>query len=115
MNQVVGMNEHANLSNHPRSLILLWNEWEFGIGTNKPAREFTARERGRKPVKNKFCLRKVFWKKVEEMIRRGYTAETACLKIKHVYARYNSMTKLLYAMKADRNRGFPSELNDRPL
>ena len=49
------------------------------------------------------------------MIGRGYTAETACLKIKHVYARYNSMTKLLYAMKADRNRGFPSELNDRPL
>ena len=43
VNQVVGMNVHVNLSNHPRSMILLWREWEFGISNNKLIWEFTAR------------------------------------------------------------------------
>ena len=49
----------AKLSNHPRCLHLLWNEYEFGIGVNKAAKLFTPEEPGK--MKHRYCLRKIFW------------------------------------------------------
>ena len=42
---------------YPRTLAILWTEYEYGIGGNKPAKYFTARERGM--VKIAYCLRKI--------------------------------------------------------
>ena len=38
---------NGTLSKLPKPLYVLWNEWEFGVGGNKPAILFSATERGR--------------------------------------------------------------------
>ena len=49
----------ANLCKCPKNLYVLWAEFESGVGGNKPARLFTASERGK--VKFKYCRRKIVW------------------------------------------------------
>ena len=98
---VVGAN--AVLSPLPRSLYDLWNEYQFGIGGRKPAKDFTPNERGR--VKHNYARRKVVWEKVDELVRRGYTAEVAIDRIYNVYGRSQSVTKIIDAMKVDRRNG----------
>ena len=70
----------ATLSPHPRSVHTLWQEYEFGIGGRKAAKHFTAAERGR--VKYTYHRRKIIWDAVAELVRRGWTANTACDRYK---------------------------------
>ena len=60
------------MSKCPRTLHVLWNEYEFGLNGQKTAKNFTSRERGA----NRFTYsrRKVFWDKVTELIRAGHTS-----------------------------------------
>ena len=51
----------------PKTLNVLWQEWEFGLNGRKAAKDFTARERGN--VRFTYHRRKVFWEKVSELIR----------------------------------------------
>ena len=105
---------NARLSSHPRCLHMLWNEYEFSIGVNKAAKLFTPEERG--AVKHKYCLRKIFWDTVRHMVLRGWSAITACEKIKDVYSDHSSMSKILFQMRNDRNGGgLPAVLRGRPL
>ena len=82
----------TTLSSCPRTLYVLWNEYEVGIGGRKAAKLFNSAERGR--VKHKYSLRKVFWDQVIKMIRRGYTAHTAIDKIYEVYTARDSVTNI---------------------
>ena len=59
----------------PRTLHVLWSEYQFGNGGNKPAKLFTARERGK--VKFVYSLRKPFWTLVEKIICLGYSHTNA--------------------------------------
>ena len=68
-----------------RSLGVLWTEYEIGLGGYKPAKNFTARERGM--VKIGYSLRKRLWLLVDRIIRHGYIHATAIKKIENVYAR----------------------------
>lgn len=52
----------ATLSRNPRTLFILWQEFEFGIGGRKPAKDFTAIERGRS--KYAYHRRKVVWERI---------------------------------------------------
>jgi hypothetical protein len=54
---VAGIETHARLSPNPRNLHTLWQEYEFGFGGRKPAKDFMAEERGR--VKYSYHRRKV--------------------------------------------------------
>ena len=65
----------ASLSKHPRSLYILWAEYESGLGGNKPARLFTPAERGK--VKFKYCRRKIAWDVIDNLIRRNISADVA--------------------------------------
>lgn len=69
----------------PRTLGVLWTEYEFGLGGNKPVKIFTPRERCM--VKFGYSLRKPFWLLVEQMIKHGYTRAAAIEKIENVYTR----------------------------
>ena len=69
----------ANLSNCPKNLYVLWAEYESGIGGNKPARLFTASERG--AVRFKYCRRKIVWDAVEALVQRGLTSDVAIDRI----------------------------------
>ena len=93
----------SNISKLPKTLYVLWNEWEFGIGGNKPAKLFLATERGR--VKYQYSLRKVFWDLCSEMIRRGHTSDTAIDEMYKVYSNRLSLTQILRKMREDRKRG----------
>ena len=104
----------AKLSSHPRCLHMLWNEYEFGIGVNKAAKLFTPEERGQ--VKHRYCLRKVFWDTVRQMVLSGWSAITACEKINDVYSDKSSISAKLFQMRSDRNAGgLPTVLLGTPL
>jgi hypothetical protein len=49
----------AKLSSCPRNLLLIWQEYLYGLEGNKATKNFTSVERGR--IKFKLCRRKRFW------------------------------------------------------
>jgi hypothetical protein len=75
----------ATLSPHPRDLFTLWQEYEFGIGGRKPARQFTVGERAK--VKFKYCRRKIVWDVIDRLVRSRNTAPVAIDKIYDAYGR----------------------------
>ena len=87
------VNERAVLSKRPRTLFVLWQEYEFGLSGNKAAKLFTPRERGRN--KFSFCLRKPFWDLVISMIQHGYNNNSAIDKVYSVYGYTLTVTKFL--------------------
>ena len=93
----------ATLSPHPRTLSDMWLEYEVGLGGRKAAKDFTSAERGR--CKSKYCRRNVFWTKVNEMIRRGYTSLTAIDKIQEVHGKQLSPTEIIKCLQDDKKRG----------
>ncbi|KAG3128583.1 hypothetical protein PI126_g21341 [Phytophthora idaei] len=97
----------ARLSKRPKDLFELWHEYQFGCGGLKPAKDFTAVERGL----NKFAYsrRKVFWDVVANLVRSGFTSDTAIDKVYAVYGRQLSVSSVLVALRTDRKRcGHPS-------
>jgi hypothetical protein len=70
---------------------------------HKPAKDFTRAERGK--VRYTYARRLVFWQKISEMVRMGYTAERAIDRIYIDIAYDNcgsSVTKIINAMMEDR-------------
>ncbi len=98
----------AKLSDCPRSLHDLWLEYELGFSGKKAAKDFTEKERG--ADKYRYYRRNVFWVKVCEMVRAGFTAERACDRIYSVYGSRLSVTKIINAMIRDKKNGGHPEL-----
>ncbi len=98
----------AKLSDCPRSLHDLWLEYEFGFSGRKAAKDFTEKERG--ADKYRYYRQNVFWMKVSEMIRAGFTAERACDKIYSVYGARLPITRIINAMIRDKKDGGHPEL-----
>ena len=89
----------------PKTLNVLWQEYEFGINGQKAAKHYTSRERGNS--RYTYHRRKVFWDKVSELLRAGYDSHTAIDKI---YEAYNnqSVTQIINSMRRDKvNGGHP--------
>lgn len=93
----------VKLSRCPKDLHTLWQEYEHGLGHTKPAKDFTARERGA----NKFAFsrRKTFWDLVIHLVRLNYTSDTAIDYIYHTYGRALPVTKILLKLRKDRSTG----------
>ena len=99
----------AALSATPRDLHTLWQEYQVGLGGRKPARLFTAWERGR--VKHKYTRRKVVWDTVDRLVRGGLTANVAIDRIYDTYGRNATVTKIINNMLSDRrNNTVPAAL-----
>ena len=99
----------STLMKNPKSLYVLWQEYEFGIGGRKPARQFSSKERG--GVKFCYSLRNHYWKLVDKMILRGYTHTAAIDKIYSVYGSKLSTTKILQKIRSDSKTGGHNLLN----
>ena len=99
---------NASLSRTPRSLYILWQEYEVGIGGQKPAKLFTPSERGK--VKVVYCKRKVVWDKISALVRAGYTSDAAIDKIYSVYGQNLCVTDIIKKMKHDHKTGGHQEL-----
>ena len=93
----------AKLSDCPRSLHDLWLEYELGFSGKMAAKDFNEKERG--ADKYRYYRRNVFWVKVCEMVRAGFTAERACDKIYSAYGSRLSEPKIINAMICDKKRG----------
>ena len=75
---------NSSLSKTPKTLFVLWQDWEVGIGGQKPARLFTRVERSR--VKFFYCWCKILWETVAMLFHAGYTpANTAIGRIYESY------------------------------
>jgi len=93
----------ATLSPNPRTLHLLWHEYEFGLSGRKPAKDFTTEERGRN--KYSYHRRKVVWEKIAELVRAGWTAQAAIDRIHAAYGANASVTTIINQMRRDRHHG----------
>jgi len=93
----------ATLYRSPKSLYDLWQEYQFGLNGEKPAKDFSSSERGKN--KSMYCRRKVFWDVISTLIRAGYTSDTAIDKVYQVYGRGTSVTSILVMMVRDRKNG----------
>ena len=94
----------ATLSDNPKNLEVLWSEWKNGLGGSKPARSFTAAERGRKKVKYKYHDRKVIWGCMERLTTAGSSKQEAIQRIKEVYGNL-PITRLVKAMRQHEKNG----------
>ena len=93
----------ARLLRCPRTLHDLWKEFEFGFSGCKPAKEWTTVEHGRDRFN--YYRRNVFWMKVSELVRAGYTADRACELIYSVYGQKLSVTAIIKRLIADKKFG----------
>jgi len=95
----------AELSKNPRSLMGLWNEYEFGIDGRKAAKTWNAREinNGGK-VKQKYWRRNQVWMVMARLVRGGRTAELAAIEIQKVYGFQMSVTKIIDSLIKDKQK-----------
>ncbi|KAG7341670.1 hypothetical protein IV203_023623 [Nitzschia inconspicua] len=93
----------AKLISNPRDLLAVWHEWIHGHNGNKPAKNFSARERGR--CRNKFCRRLAFWEVMVKLVHSGYSETAAIDHIKKCYGENLSVTAILLALGRDRRKG----------
>ena len=91
--------EVATLSRCPKTLYDLWTEYESGIAGRKPARLFTAQERGKN--KFKYSRRKIAWDAIDRMMKSGDTAQVACDRIYNVHGRNKSVSEIINCLRRD--------------
>ena len=91
------------LSPNPRTLYILWEEYENGIGGRTAASLFTSQERGR--VKHKYYRRKAVWDCISALVRAGFTARVAIDRIYTVYGIDTPVTSIINQLKRDRRTG----------
>ena len=77
--------------------------WSKNVTECKAAKDFTVQERGQD--KYQYYRRDVFWSKVAELVRAGFTSDRACDKIYDVYGGNMSVTKIINAMIVDKKIG----------
>jgi hypothetical protein len=102
----------ASLSPMPRNLFELWREYQHGIGGRKPACNFSRAEKGR--VKHKYHRRNVVWLIIDNLVRLGFTAETAIDRIHAIYESQTSVTEIINQLKVHKKAGTLSP-NLRPI
>jgi hypothetical protein len=94
----------AILSNNPRSMLMLWQEYKFGVNGRKAAEQFTVAERNSKPNKQKYYRRNMIWKTIARLVRGGLTPEVAIDRIHRAYGYSTTPTKIMWTMIKDKRR-----------
>jgi hypothetical protein len=85
----------------------LWVEYQTGIGGRKPARDFTAQERGRD--KYRFYRRKHVWDIVVNLVNAGVQARVEIDRIYNHYGATRSVSNIIKDIMRDKrnNGGLP--------
>jgi hypothetical protein len=98
----VAGDRHARLVARPRCLYELWQEYQFGIGNNKPAKNFTTVERNSRDegLKQKYHYRNKVWKLQSYMLNAGWTVEGMNAEITRVY-NSSHITAIIKGITAD--------------
>jgi hypothetical protein len=95
------VDREARLVARPRCLYEIWQEYQFGIGNNKPAKDFTTAERNSsREMKQKYHYRNKIWKLQSYMYNAGWTVEGMNAKIIEVY-RSSHVTAIVKGITQD--------------
>jgi hypothetical protein len=83
-------------------LFEVWQEYQFGIGNNKPAKDFTSAERNNRGngLKQKYHYRNKVWKLQSYMLHAGWTVEGMNAEISRVY-NSSHITAIIKGITAD--------------
>ena len=87
----------AILSRNPRDLHVLWQEYEFGVGGNKPAKYFSREERNR--CRPTYRNRKILWDHMTFMINNGHTPLTAIHQLYEEYGKNCPVTTIINELR----------------
>jgi hypothetical protein len=103
----------ANLSNRPRSLEKLWEEYTNGLGGNKPAESFTDQEKKSPSVRSAYSLRSGYWEAMIKLLavktKDGMTPQAARSEIEKCYfpgQKQVPVGKMLDVIYVDQHKGF---------
>jgi hypothetical protein len=92
----------ADLSPTPRTLHLLWDEYEQGIGTQSSTTFF---KRGERESQTHESPKKVVWDCIAALVRAGFTSQVTIDRVYQVYGENTTVTRIINRMKADRQAG----------
>ena len=97
----------ATLAKQPRTLAELWEEYQFGIGNRKPAKDWTSTERGNmmNGTKQKYYRRKMVWWTMEKLIATGMSRDAAINRIRNAYGWRCSVTQIINFIIANHQNG----------
>jgi Transcriptional activator of glycolytic enzymes len=97
----------ATLSPTPRTLAELWEEYQFGIGGRKPAKNWSSTERGNTMhgIKQKYYRRKMVWLTMEKLMATGMSRDAAINKIRSAYGWRCSVTQIINFIIANHQNG----------
>ena len=101
-----GLSPLVTLSNSPASIHDLWAEYTVGIAGRKPAKDFTARERGR--GKYLYSRRNQVWMIIKDLVNAGFDHDVACDKIYQAYGHNMSVSKIIKAIYKDKPDRHPN-------
>ena len=93
----------AQLSRNVNSLGALWDEWLIGLNGNKPAKDFTSRERGAN--RHKYSKRLHVWRCISRHVGAGFSAEVVIDRIHQCFGYNLSVTRIIKAFQ-DANREY---------
>lgn len=82
-----------------KTLHQLWDEYTKGINGCIPAKDFFPHEV--RAQKSSFSRRKTFWKMVQNMLRKGYSSDTAIDRIYQIYGNSTTITNILIRIRED--------------
>ena len=94
----------ATLSNNPRTLMDLWEEFKYSINNRKPTQQFTkCKKNASTGIRQLYWRQNHVWSIMDGLVGSGLTPEEACEEIREVYFEMSN-TKLMSAMVADKRR-----------
>ena len=90
----------ATLSRNPKTLYILWHEYDFEVGERRPAKSFSRKDRG--DNRHVYSKRNVLWSLVVQMVGRGHSANGAIDKIYQAYGFKTSVTEVIKKLIQDK-------------
>jgi hypothetical protein len=91
------------LSLCPRNLLLIWQEYLYGLEDNKTTKNLMLVEYG--CVKFEFCHRKCFWEAMVKIYKTGFTNLSSIDKGHHTHGLKLSVSTILAMMQNDKKVG----------
>ena len=101
---VVGEQNRAKLVCNPKSLCILWNEYDFRIRGHIPVKSFSKEERG--IDRYNYYKRNIFWSLVVEMVKKGRPANEAIDQIYQTYGYKTSVSQIMKKLQQDKKKHY---------
>lgn len=100
------IDRNARLHKRIQTLADMWEECQFGIGDNKPAKSFSLQERNSRLYKQTFYRRHKVWKLQCYLINAGHSIHEANARIADVYNTTKITSIILQITRDQKNQAY---------